>query len=282
MEFKAALFVALYQQHYVFPRNTVWILEKSSLLQDLPRYIQYSNPSSFYEEKMRSLASQRKGPDLVPLLQKINSQEFLQFVEQNQMKKPLVEINPNLALPSWEIYKTFMDECSSCCSEEFSLRVVFHGTPEHNIKNILRNGLDPHLRHRQALGQGEYFACNPVLPYQYCRGGQKMVVFAVIAPPRNIKHSGITVVDRTERQLPIATLSFTGLSNSALQSATSFQAQVSALWNEKLRLEKTAQEAKSKEKIIQRILEREYEAASDLYLKACRHQNNGMPVMLEQ
>ena len=46
---------------------------------------------------------------------------------------PLKAPSSGFAPQTEETLESFMNECSSCCSKEFSLRVVFHGTPEHNM-----------------------------------------------------------------------------------------------------------------------------------------------------
>ena len=51
---------------------------------------------------------------------------------------------------------------------------------------ILREGLDPKRRTGQALGVGEYFGGNAVVSLPYCRGGSKMVVFAVLTDPSGV------------------------------------------------------------------------------------------------
>ncbi|KAL7713028.1 PARP catalytic domain-containing protein [Entamoeba marina] len=63
---------------------------------------------------------------------------------------------------------------------EKSGMVVFHGTPEENIHNILENGLKPTKRKYQAHGHGEYFSQLPFKPLNYCKGGRKIVVFYIL------------------------------------------------------------------------------------------------------
>ena len=59
-----------------------------------------------------------------------------------------------------------------------------------NIDAICRNGLDPARRSGQAYGPGEYFgaAGNATISVAYCKGGRKMLVFAVL-----VDKSGLTL-----------------------------------------------------------------------------------------
>eukprot|EP00571_Detonula_confervacea_P002737 CAMPEP_0172326540 /NCGR_PEP_ID=MMETSP1058-20130122/56861_1 /TAXON_ID=83371 /ORGANISM="Detonula confervacea, Strain CCMP 353" /LENGTH=73 /DNA_ID=CAMNT_0013043353 /DNA_START=42 /DNA_END=260 /DNA_ORIENTATION=- len=67
---------------------------------------------------------------------------------------------------------------------------------------------------------------------RYTRGCKKMLIFAVITTKTDTRGRGVIVVKKTQRQLPIATLSFGGFSHSALKVSHSFQAQVSRLEEE--------------------------------------------------
>jgi Poly(ADP-ribose) polymerase catalytic domain len=60
-----------------------------------------------------------------------------------------------------------------------TLQVVFHGTRYHNIESILRNGLDPKKRRKQAYGPGEYFGKNPPISVSYCHDDLTMLVLVV-------------------------------------------------------------------------------------------------------
>jgi len=108
----------------------------------------------------------------------------------------------------------------------------------------------------------------------YCRGGLKMLVFAVITTVTDLRGGvlnggDIIVAKKRERQLPIATLSFEGWDQSALQVSASFHATVAQLWKKVGETEKLAKEAKAKERVIRLLIENEYMAASDIYNKAC-------------
>ena len=168
----------------------------------------------------------------------------------------------------WDTF-WFLKTCAESTDKEFNVQIVFHGTSESNIESILSSGLDPLLRRGQQFGQGEYFASSPDLPLRYCRGGTKMLVFLVITTKFNLRGHDIVVVKKTQRQLPIATLSFLSYDPKALTAASAFQANVSKLVSEVREKEKAVKVAAAKERIIKLILEEEYLAASDIYNVSC-------------
>jgi hypothetical protein len=79
----------------------------------------------------------------------------------------------------------------------------------------------------------------------------------------------IFVVKKSERQLPIATLSFDSYGPQASTVAYSFQTKVQTLRDEVKKKEKTLQEAHTKEKIVRLVIAKEYAGASEIYNKAC-------------
>ena len=196
---------------------------------------------------------------------------------------PTIELN---GIPS-HLLKAFQEEGLKCIKSsdvdvEFEVLIAFHGTSEQNIASILSSGLNPALRNGQSYGRGEYFAVNPALPYSYCKGGSKMLVFALITSRLDVKGQGkdIVVVERGQRQIPIATLTFDAhamKSNTALlQQAANFQSRVNVLIAQKNAAECVLKEARWKEKIIKSLLVREYDTASHIYKKACTA-NSGVP-----
>jgi len=90
------------------------------------------------------------------------------------------------------MYQAFVEEGIKCANDVngYHVQVVFHGTPELTMKNILANGLYPTLWQYQAYGQGEYFASNPAMPLHYCHGGMKLLVLLSLQP-RQTSRSGI-------------------------------------------------------------------------------------------
>jgi len=60
---------------------------------------------------------------------------------------------PNkFSLPGTPLYARFVAARKRCADK--SVELVFHGTPEANVKAICREGLDPRRRAGQALGKG--------------------------------------------------------------------------------------------------------------------------------
>ena len=246
----------------------------------------------FIKEPVHNVFSERKSDNpsesscqyeyLSDITNQVQSQIFIETVVLHKFNSPTVEINTQIFRS--EMYDAFVKEGRNCLSTEdeakYNVQIVFHGTAEMNIDAILKNGLDPTKRTAQMLGQGEYFSCSPAMPLRYCRGGLKMIIFAVITETSDYRGRGVIVVKKSQRQLPIATLSFAGFESSAMKLGMTFASlidEMRALAEEK---EKQAKEARSKEKIVRLLIEGEYLAASELYNNACGEKNNGMPPKL--
>ena len=247
----------------------------------------------FYQQPVKSVFTATGGEQmhLTNIMEYIQSEHFINYVTKFDIKEPTVKTNAHILSMNavgtllgagrvQAMKQAFVEEGKRCAGmgDKYHIQIVFHGTSESNIRNILHNGLDPSLRRGQSLGQGEYFAANPALPLQYCGGGKKMLVFAVITCDSDLRGRDVIVVKDGARQLPIATLSFTGYEASALKSAGTFKANVARLLNDANEKERVAKECRSKERIIQLMLKNEYLAASDIYNKAC--DEKGMPPKL--
>lgn len=160
------------------------------------------------------------------------------------------------------------------------LKLGFHGTPLPNIRPILRDGLDPAKRgqHGQAYGPGEYFAQFAWTSTHFCREGNKLLVFALLAPSPEAAVAGldqsvaahrldalrthrIIVVERAERQLPLATVTFSKPSP-AVQHAAALAAKANAMASA---AEAAARQAASKAKVMQLLMREEYDTAATLY-----------------
>ena len=110
-----------------------------------------------------------------------------------------------------------------------------------------------------------------------------MLVFLVITTKFDLRgHHDIVVVKKTQRQLPIATLSFLSYDPKALTAASTFQANVSKLVAEVREKEKAVKQAAAKEKIIKLILQEEYFAASDIYNISCDEKGHPPEVWAEE
>jgi hypothetical protein len=132
--------------------------------------------------------------------------------------------NPH-SQPGTALYKRFYAAYKKC--REKSIKLVFHGTGEENVEAICRSSLDPKKRgcNGQALGKGEYFAEDLLISLPYCKGGRKLLVFAVIMDDSGLrKHTtpGILVCHRTDHHLPLAVITldtFGGAGSSAGMAA---------------------------------------------------------------
>ena len=122
-----------------------------------------------------------------------------------------VEENPH-ARPYKPLYNRFVTAWERV--QDQTVKLVFHGTAEANIGAILRNGLDPRRRSGQAHGPGEYFAGekNSAISVAYCKGGKKMLVFAVLVDRSGLTKDSpqIVVINKPEHQLPLFVLTFAG------------------------------------------------------------------------
>lgn len=109
------------------------------------------------------------------------------------------------------IYKRFQDAFNKSSTKE--IRIVFHGTNKCNIDEILRGGLDPSRRTRQAYGPGEYFGKDIKTSLGYCQGGNMVLVFAILYnkdgitiendTPQHNPGEKMLVINKIEYQLPI-------------------------------------------------------------------------------
>lgn len=113
-----------------------------------------------------------------------------------------------LSRPGCPLYEKFLTAWRS--SKTKNVRLVFHGTSESNVDSILVKSLDPCLRRGQRLGIGEYFGLNFYSSLEYCHGGRKMLVFAILHDPSGItaETSDIVVMHRSDFQLPMFTVNF--------------------------------------------------------------------------
>jgi len=104
-----------------------------------------------------------------------------------------------------------------------------------------------------------------------------MIIFAIITHDSDIKGpaQNIAVVNKRERQLPVAVLSFESYTAGAMGRSYAFQQQVAKLLNDANEKAKVARQARMKERIIRLLLQREYFAASDIYNQSCDDQ--GIP-----
>lgn len=82
--------------------------------------------------------------------------------------------------------------------------------PLNFCRSFCKNGLDPARRKGQARGPGEYFGKDAMTSRPYCKGGSQMLVFAVLSCRSGVtaKNKNVIVVNKTDHQLPVFTISF--------------------------------------------------------------------------
>ena len=119
------------------------------------------------------------------------------------------DANPH-SMPGKPLYNRFVESWQRVPDQ--TVKLCFHGTAEANIDAICRDGLDPKRRSGQAYGPGEYFgaAGNAAISVGYCKGGRKMLVFAVLVDKSGLTldNGSIIVVNKPEYQLPLFVLTF--------------------------------------------------------------------------
>ena len=119
------------------------------------------------------------------------------------------DANPH-SMPGKPLYNRFVESWQRVPDQ--TVKLCFHGTAEANIDAICRDGLDPARRSGQAYGPGEYFgaAGNATISIAYCKGGRKMLVFAVLVDKSGLTcdNGQIIVVNKPEYQLPLFVLTF--------------------------------------------------------------------------
>mmetsp|Transcript_25043 Transcript_25043/g.59154 ORF Transcript_25043/g.59154 Transcript_25043/m.59154 type:complete len:443 (-) Transcript_25043:161-1489(-) len=110
--------------------------------------------------------------------------------------------------PGMPLYQRFVQAWERVADQ--TVQLAFHGTPEANIDAICEEGLDPKRRAGQAMGPGEYFATNAQTSLSFCRGGRKMLIFAVLKDRSGLTadSGGVVVIKKPAHQLPLFVLTF--------------------------------------------------------------------------
>ena len=113
-----------------------------------------------------------------------------------------VRANP-AALPGQPLYERFAAALAQAGDKRVAL--AFHGTAAENLAPICAGGLDPARRKGQSMGQGKYFATSAATSLGYCRGGQTMLLFALLLDQNGLtaNNGAVLVVHRTDHQLPL-------------------------------------------------------------------------------
>jgi len=133
------------------------------------------------------------------------------FVKESCKGLRVREIWPNPASqPGQPLFERFLAAYLDNKASDKDIQLCFHGTAEANVDAICRESLDPKRRAGQAHGPGEYFGNDALTSLAYCRGGRKMIVFAVLTCKNGLtkKTSQIIVVNKPEHQLPLFVVSF--------------------------------------------------------------------------
>ena len=95
-----------------------------------------------------------------------------------------ITTNP-FSLPGTPMYNRFVAQWEQVSDQ--TVELCFHGTGEANVDAICQSGLDPSRRSGQVYGPGEYFATHAATSLAYCRGGKKMIVFAVLVDKSGVR-----------------------------------------------------------------------------------------------
>lgn len=134
----------------------------------------------------------------------------VQRILQNQARGlRIVDIAENpYSKPGQPLYNRFVTAWQEV--QDQSVVTAFHGTAEENIDSICRTGLDPARRNGQAMGKGEYFGRKANIALGYCKGGRKMLLFALITDKSGLTadKQNILVIHKPEHQLPLFVVTF--------------------------------------------------------------------------
>ena len=171
----------------------------------------------FIDKKIKKLAILH-----VELNQPIINPEYNKYIEMfNDITKKKIDENSsnlNYEIVNFEqnkyinnffpIYSRFINAYNK--SQHKELRVVYHGTSENNIDNILRCGLDPKRRRGQACGPGEYFGNVLDISVGYSKGDPYVMIFIILMDSDGITYNdrGVLVINKSEYQLPIGYIKF--------------------------------------------------------------------------
>lgn len=143
--------------------------------------------------------------------QEVMSKAFLRVAAASHLAAVEAVVENEHARPGTPLFKRWQQAWEA--ASEKGIELVFHGTPDANVDAILRSGLDPALRgtrNGQGLGPGEYFALQSHSSVAYCRGGRRLLVFAVLSCPSGItaRSPTVLVLHKPEHHLPLFTLVF--------------------------------------------------------------------------
>ena len=158
-----------------------------------------------YDESRDILAAERKG------LAAWAEDEFAKCELVSRITG--IQMNP-YSYPGENLFEAFVAGYKLARNTK-RIELKFHGTPEVNVDSICENGLDPSKRSGQVYGEGEYFGGCVADSLAYCRGGRKMIVFAVLMDGSGLTfhgeggaHKEVTVINKSHHHVPIAVISF--------------------------------------------------------------------------
>lgn len=203
------------------------------------------------------------------------STRFWKSYEKNLERITHIPGSHKLYVNFWETYKHD--------TNQKRMAVVFHGTPEERVDDILKHGLDPRYRRTQAFGKGEYFSKEPGLATTYCKGGHKIVVYLIFVPEEhekyyNQKDRDIVVVNNTSHELPIGVLSFESVDRDVVHHTQQLRIEQKTLKVKAIELEKELKRAKAEggdEETIAKLDEDVHEAW-DLYFATKLNENRNL------
>lgn len=203
------------------------------------------------------------------------STRFWTSYEKSMEKITHIPGSHKLFINFWETYKHDPNQKR--------MAVVFHGTPEERIPEILKHGLDPRYRRTQAFGKGEYFSKEPGLATTYCKGGHKLVVYLIFIPEEHEKYYSqkdrdIVVVNNTSHELPVGVLSFESVDREVVQHTQQLRIEQKELKFAAIAKEKELKKAKEEgadEATIEK-LDDEVHEAWDMYFVTRLDENRNL------
>ena len=179
------------------------------------------------QQRLSSGSSSTAGEQLVDadlLYEQRRGLEARCVASAQQLKLRVTSIEHNGASkPGRPLYERFVAAWSRVPNN--TLKIVFHATRDGNMESICRSGLNQKRRGSafgQVGGAGEYFGREVAVSAPYSSGSRRMLVFAILMDRSGLTstdrgHPGEIVINKSEHQLPLATVTFDRLPKAPLQ-----------------------------------------------------------------
>lgn len=212
-------------------------------------------------------STERDDTPVRKLLSFCESHNMTNLAIKNGLMDPCFTPNPFAALGNL-VYDRFLKalhKAAALQGEDTHVEIVYHGTKQINVEDILRNGLDPERRKSQTFGPGEYFSRRPHMSIGYCGGDKEMLVFCVLVPDKSNTPQSYVVVPNVEHQFPLGTIIFTSVPYRSTEQSQQERAQIMFAYSYLELKKKKAEEATEKAAIIQLLIRKSVNMAGSRF-----------------